>query len=128
MSAGIVDALRPGKRVQEIEPVPELLFQLRLQSVVTEKTAAPRNLNQAEVLNRASCLKTGILSRSIRTRLIVIGKNHEADTVSFDVADIEHPVVDQLLLDRKMIGLSITGLVVGRGIICPHINLLHVGG
>src|SRR5215204_3343733 len=109
MTGGVVDRLRPGETVQQVNARRVPLFQLQLKPVVCREAAAIGDLDEVETRDGTTLGDREVLARVVRTRLVVVAEDHQTVRAVADIGDVEYKVARELPLDGQVPTLHVRG-------------------
>ena len=90
---GVIDRLGPREGVQQVQTRAIALLEFDLERVIVQESAAKSFLDEAEVLNRTPRLHAQVLACRIRNGLIVIAKDHQTNSASAHISEVENQIL-----------------------------------
>jgi len=99
---GIIDGLRPRKRIQQQQSSRVAFLQLDLQSVISGETGAEVGIDVIELRVRATRFDAERTTGRVRKRLVQVGIAPQTHAVVAGVAEVEHQIARQFALDCEV--------------------------
>src|SRR4029079_16212952 len=100
-----------------------------MERVIVQESAAPGFLNEAEVLHGTASLYAQVLAWVVGDSLVIVAQDHQADAASSHVAEVEHEILRQLLLNGAVPALDIAGAVIRWNVVganVPRADVLEI--